>query len=54
MTEQDATAEIFPRSIVLPDRATATRGTGRTGDIGLSGAQLVFFDGSVWKLVTTS
>ena len=44
-----------PRAIVLPSIPVADQATaGQTGSIGVSGATLVFYNGSAWKSATTN
>lgn len=47
------TDPIAPKELILP--TNATQGTNvKTGTIKISGATLTFFDGTVWKVVSTA
>lgn len=43
---------IAPKAITLPSVNTTIAGP--TGAIGMSGASLVFYNGTAWKIVTAS
>lgn len=46
---------VAPKNLIAPTIPAAQQTlTAPTGSIAVSGARLVWFDGSVWKLVTTS
>lgn len=47
------TDPIAPKELVLPTNATQNNVV-KTGTIKISGATLTFFDGTVWKVVTTA
>lgn len=43
---------LLPKALVLPSiPVTKQNTTAKTGDIGMSGANLVFFNGTAWKYV---
>jgi hypothetical protein len=47
------TEVLFPLSLVLPSIPVASQlSSAKTGTIGMSGANLVFFNGTNWKIVT--
>lgn len=52
MGEIDVRPEVLvaPGNITLADQSTA----GVTGQIAVSGATLIFYDGSAWKSVSTN
>lgn len=47
------TEPIAPKELVLPTNATQGEIV-KTGTIKISGATLTFFDGTVWKVVSTA
>lgn len=48
-------SQIAPESIILPSIPVASQlASANIGTIGMSGANLMFFNGSAWKRVTAS
>lgn len=46
---------IAPKEIVLPTTPVASqKTTAQIGSLAVSGAKLVFFDGTTWKTVTSA
>lgn len=46
---------VIPKALIIPTRALAAQATaGMTGELAVSGATLIFYNGSAWKSVTTN